>query len=113
MFFVYHVKLYEIEGKLTVLKRVYFYKCISKSPKKCYNINIYNDGRNTMNNVQKKQFSSKEIEENIKKINGSMAQEGMPLTKDVKENIKKCLLGESTTEKECQKVIERYKQIYG
>lgn len=66
-----------------------------------------------MNNNKKKQFTSKEIDENVKKINGSMAQEGMPLTKEIKENIKKCLMGQSTTEKECQKVIERYKQIYG
>lgn len=66
-----------------------------------------------MNSSKEKQFTSKEIDENVKKINGSMAQEGMPLTKEIKENIKKCLMGQSTTEKECQKVIERYKQIYG
>ncbi len=66
-----------------------------------------------MNSNKEKQFTSKEIDENVKKINGSMAQEGMPLTKEIKENIKKCLTGQSTTEKECQKVIERYKQIYG
>lgn len=66
-----------------------------------------------MNNEKHIKLTQKEMRENIKKIEGSMAQEGMPLTKEIKENIKKCLLGQSTTEKECQKVIERYKQIYG
>ena len=54
-------------------------------------------------NKKEKQVSTKEIEENIKKVNGSMAQEGMPLTKEIIENIKNCLMGNSTTEKECQK----------
>lgn len=66
-----------------------------------------------METNKEKQFTSKEIKEIIKKINGSMAQEGMPLTKDIKDNIKKCLMGQSTTEEECQKVIEKYKRIYG
>lgn len=54
-----------------------------------------------------------ELKEQIRKIDGAMAQEGMPLTQEIKENIRKCLLGKSTTEIECQKVIERYKKIYG
>ena len=55
----------------------------------------------------------KEIDIKIKEIDSTMSLEGMPLTKEIKLNIKNCLLGKSTTEKECQKVIERYKQIYG
>ena len=66
-----------------------------------------------MNNGKQEGLTSKEVQETIKKIDGSMAQEGMPLTKEIKNNIKKCLTGQSTAEKECQKVIERYKQIYG
>ena len=58
-------------------------------------------------------MSKEEIEKRIEKVNGAMALEGMPLTKEIKLNIENCLLGKSTTEKECQKVIERYKQIYG
>lgn len=53
------------------------------------------------------------INEQIRKINGVMAQEGMLLTKETKDNIRNCLMGKSTTEIECQKVIERYKKIYG
>ena len=55
----------------------------------------------------------REVEKKVKKVNGSMAQEGMFLTKEIKANIRKCLMGQSTTEEECQKVIERYKKIYG
>ena len=55
----------------------------------------------------------KDVDKKIKEIDNTMALEGMPLTKEIKTNIKNCLLGNSTTEKECQKVIERYKQIYG
>ena len=51
--------------------------------------------------------------EQINKIDGAMTQEGMPLTNKIKKNIQKCLIGKSTTEIECQKVIERYKKIYG
>jgi len=69
--------------------------------------------RDNMNRKKEAKMTTTEIEKNIKKINGSMAQEGMPLTKEIKENIRKCLSGKSTTEIECQKVIERYKQIYG
>jgi len=66
-----------------------------------------------MNNEKQVNLTLSEVEENVKKIDGSMAQEGMPLTKEIKNNIKKCLMGQSTTQKECQKVIERYRQIYG
>jgi hypothetical protein len=55
----------------------------------------------------------KEINLIIKKVNGAMAQEGMPLTDEIKTNIRKCLTGESTIKKERQKAIERFKQIYG
>lgn len=66
-----------------------------------------------MKNQKTIKIELKEIEANVKKIDGSMAQEGMLLTNEIKNNIRACLMGISSTEKECQKVIERYKQIYG
>ena len=55
----------------------------------------------------------KEVEEKIKEINSTMALEGMPLTKEFKETLKKCFYGITSTEKEREKILERYKQIYG
>ncbi|MGI6330014.1 MAG: hypothetical protein ACOXZR_04190 [Bacilli bacterium] len=66
-----------------------------------------------MNNKKQVKLTLSEVKETVNKINGSMAQEGMPLTKEIKKNIEKCLIGESTTQEESQKAIERYKQIYG
>lgn len=62
---------------------------------------------------QRKIKNNINIDKQIKKIDGAMAQEGMPLTKEIKDNIYNCLVGKSTTEIECQKFIERYKKIYG
>jgi len=56
--------------------------------------------------------TEKEIEEIIRKVNGAMALEGMPLTKEIKNNIRNCFAGRSTLERERQKVIERYNQLY-
>lgn len=56
-------------------------------------------------------LTPEEVERNVKKIDGSMAQEGMPLTKEIKDNIRKCLMNQSTVDKECRKVINRYKKI--
>lgn len=61
---------------------------------------------------QNNKINDKKVDEQVKKISGAMAQEGMPLTDEIKENIRKCLIGESTTEIECEKVIDRYKQYY-
>ena len=58
-------------------------------------------------------LSKKEIQEKIRKIDGAMAQEGMPLTKEIKEKLYNCLTGKSTTEIERKKVIERCRKIYG
>ena len=48
-----------------------------------------------MNN---KVLTEKEIQEKIKKVDGAMAQEGMPLTKELKQKISNCIIGKSTTE---------------
>ena len=58
-------------------------------------------------------FTKKEIQEKIKKVDGAMAQEGMPLTKELKEKLYNCIIGKSTTEIERKKIIEKYREIYG
>ena len=66
-----------------------------------------------MNNGKNLSIFKLDINDQIQEIDGAMAQEGMPLTDEIKENIRKCLSGESTTEIECQKVIDRFNKIYG
>ncbi len=63
-----------------------------------------------MNN---KKLTEREIQEKIKKVNGAMAQEGMPLTKELKQKLYNCIIGKSSTEIERQKIIKKYKDIYG
>ena len=60
-----------------------------------------------------KKLSEKEIQEKIRKVDGAMAQEGMPLTKEIKEKLYNCIIGKTTTEIERRKVIEKYRGIYG
>ena len=60
-----------------------------------------------------KKLTIKEINDRIKKLNGAMAQAGMPLTKNEKQNLYNCLTGKSTTELERKKIIEKYRRIYG
>ena len=38
-------------------------------------------------------FSSEEIQEKIRRVDGAMAQEGMPLTKDIKKKLYNCIIG--------------------
>lgn len=59
----------------------------------------------------KKQMQ-KEIQEKIKKVDGAMAQEGMPLTKELKQKLYNCIIGKSSTEIERKKVIEKYDNKY-
>ena len=63
--------------------------------------------------MDNKKLTEREIQEKIKKVNGAMAQEGMPLTKEIKQKLYDCIIGKSSTEKERQKVIEKYRGIYG
>ena len=58
-------------------------------------------------------LTEKEINEKIRKVDGAMAQEGMPLTEDIKKKLYNCLKGKTTTDIERKKVLERYKKIYG
>ncbi len=63
-----------------------------------------------MNNNKKQ--TEKEIQEKIKKVDGAMAQEGMPLTKEIKQKLYNCITGKSTTEIERKKVLDKYRRIY-
>jgi len=63
--------------------------------------------------MDKKVLSEKEIQEKIRKVDGTMTQAGMPLTDEIKKKLYDCITGKSTTEIEINKVIEKYKKIYG
>ena len=58
-------------------------------------------------------LTEKEIQEKIRKVDGAMAQEGMPLTEEIKKKLYDCITGKSTYDKERQKIIEKYRRIYG
>ncbi len=53
------------------------------------------------------------IKKRIKKINGAMSQEGMPLSEEDINILIKCINGSSTYEEEKQKIIERCKKKNG
>ena len=57
-------------------------------------------------------LNEKMIQEKIKKVNGAMAQEGMPLTKELKQKLYNCIIGRTTTEIERKKIIEKYRGLY-
>ena len=61
----------------------------------------------------KKKMTKEEIQEKIRKVDGAMAQEGMPLTEEIKKNLYNCINGKSTYDKERKKTIEKYRRIYG
>lgn len=63
-----------------------------------------------MNN---KKLTEKEIQEKIRKVDGAMAQEGMPLTKEIKQKLYNCITGKSTYDREREKILEKYRRIYG
>ena len=63
-----------------------------------------------MNN---KEQTKKDIQEKIKKVDSAMAQEGMPLTKELKLKLYNCIIVKPTTEIERKKIIEKYREIYG
>ncbi len=61
----------------------------------------------------KKKMTKEEIQEKIRKVDGAMAQEGMPLTEEIKKKLYNCITGKSTYDKERKKTIEKYRRIYG
>ena len=58
-------------------------------------------------------LTEKEIQEKIRKVDGAMSQEGIPLTNEIKKKLYDCITGKSTYEKERQKIIEKSRRIYG
>lgn len=63
-----------------------------------------------MNN---KSLTEEEIQEKIRKVDGAMAQEGMPLSKEIKKKLYNCAIGKTTTEKERKKILEKSKKNHG
>ena len=61
----------------------------------------------------KKNITKEEIQEKIRKVDGAMAQEGMPLTEEIKKKLYNCITVKSTYDKERKKTIEKYRRIYG
>ena len=66
-----------------------------------------------MNTKKGKKFTEEEIQKQIKKIDSTMALEGMPLTDEIKERLYNCMIGKTTFEKERKKILEKYRRIYG
>ncbi len=58
-------------------------------------------------------INEKEIQEKIRKVDGAMTQEGMPLTEEIKQKLYDCIIGKSTTDIERKKIMEKYRRIYG
>ena len=58
-------------------------------------------------------LTEEEIQEKIRKVDDAMKQEGMPLTKRIKEVLYDCIIGKTTTKEEIKKIIEKYRNIYG
>lgn len=69
--------------------------------------------RKECDSMKNNNLTEKEINEKIRKVDGAMAQEGMPLTEEIKKKLYNCLTGKTTTDIERKKVLERYKKIYG
>lgn len=63
--------------------------------------------------MNSKEIAEKEIQDKIRKVDGAMAQEGMPLTKEIKQKLYNCITGKSTYDKEREKILEKYRRIYG
>lgn len=58
-------------------------------------------------------LTEEEIQEKIRKVDDAMKQEGMPLTKRIKDVLYDCIIGKTTTKEERKKIIEKYRNIYG
>ena len=54
-----------------------------------------------------------EIEKKVRKVDNTMALEGMPLTEELKQIVRNCLLGVTTPEKEIEKLNKKYKVSNG
>lgn len=63
--------------------------------------------------MYKEVLSEETIQDKIRKVDDAMAQEGMPLTDEIKKKLHDCIVGKSSTEIERNKVLEKYRRIYG
>ena len=54
----------------------------------------------------KKKMTKEEIQEKIRKVDGAMAQEGMPLTEEIKKKLYNCITVKSTYDKERKKPLK-------
>ena len=57
--------------------------------------------------------NEKEIQNKIKKVDGAMSQECMPLTKELKSILYNCYIGKTTFDVERKKMIDKYRKMYG
>ena len=62
---------------------------------------------------QRIKLTEAESEELIRRVDGAMAQEGMPLTTDDKETLKRINRGLSTFEIERNRIINEHRRLYG
>ena len=64
-----------------------------------------------MENLNRKYDDNKE--KSIERIMKSSELEGLSPTEEMKKTLRAIIYGETTAEKECQRVVERYKKSYG
>ena len=51
------------------------------------------------------------IEKIIGEVNGTMAIEGMPLTQEDREMLRRCMTGETTPDEERTRILEKYSVV--
>jgi len=52
-----------------------------------------------------------EIEEKIRRLDAAMAQEGMPLSEELKRKLYQCFKGQTSIEDERKKTLMKYKKF--
>lgn len=50
----------------------------------------------------------KDVEKIIGEVNGTMAMEGMPLTEDDKQMLRKCITGDVSTDEMVKRLVKQY-----
>lgn len=50
----------------------------------------------------------KDVEKIIGEINGTMAMEGMPLTSEDREMLRKCITGQTTSDEMVKRLVKQY-----
>jgi len=65
-----------------------------------------------MQKQRTQELTEKQIDERIKKVDGAMALENMPLTQADKDILRDCHTGKTTHEIERQKIIRQYWSLH-